>query len=99
MRRGVTPEIARERGYRSADTKAQLRQHGFSAAQADQIPALIIPSWNVLGEVSTFQFRPDKPRVVKGRVSKFELPRGAALSIDVPPRRSRCLRAWTRRST
>jgi hypothetical protein len=32
--RGVSPDVARERGYRSADTKAQLRQHGFSAAQA-----------------------------------------------------------------
>jgi hypothetical protein len=50
------------------------------------VPALVIPSWNVLGEVATFQFRPDHPRVVKGRVSKFELPRGAALSVDVPPR-------------
>jgi hypothetical protein len=84
--RAVSPEVARERGYRSADTKAQLRRHGFSAAQADQVPALIIPSFNVFGEVVTFQCRPDEPRMVKGRVSKFELPYGARLSIDVPPR-------------
>jgi hypothetical protein len=84
--RGVTPEVARERGYRSADTKSQLRRLGFSAGQAEHVPALIIPNHNVLGEVAGFQFRSDVPRVVKGRVSKFELPQGASLSIDVPPR-------------
>jgi Protein of unknown function (DUF3631)/Domain of unknown function (DUF3854) len=86
--RGVSPEVARERGYRSADTKAQLRSIGFGESQRN-VPGLIIPTFDVVssnGECSAYQYRPDQPRVLDGRVVKFETPRGARLSLDVPPR-------------
>jgi hypothetical protein len=86
--RGVVPEVAAERGYRSADTKSQLKSIGFGESQR-AVPALIIPTHDVVatdGECAGFQVRPDEPRMVDGRISKFEIPRGARLSLDVPPR-------------
>jgi hypothetical protein len=67
--RGVNPEIARERGYRSADTKTQLKSIGFGEAQRN-IPGLVIPSYDVVstnGECAGYQYRPDAPRAVEGR--------------------------------
>jgi hypothetical protein len=86
--RGVSSEVAGERGYRSADTKAQLKSIGFGESQRIP-PGLIIPTHDVVstnGECSGYQFRPDAPRMKDGRVTKFETPRGARLSLDVPPR-------------
>ena len=50
------------------------------------MPALVIPTYDVRGEVAFCQIRPDQPRVVKGRVSKYEMPRDSRMVIDVPPR-------------
>jgi hypothetical protein len=35
---GITPAVARERGYVSADTKKALEQRGFSLAQRRLLP-------------------------------------------------------------
>jgi Protein of unknown function (DUF3631)/Domain of unknown function (DUF3854) len=86
--RGVVPEVVAERGYRSADTKAQLKSIGFGESQRN-VPGLVIPTHDVVatnGECSGYQFRPDSPRMIDGKVTKFETPRGARLSLDVPPR-------------
>jgi hypothetical protein len=86
--RGVDAAVARERGYRSADTKAQLKSIGFGESQR-LVPALIIPSHDVFssnGECAGYQLRADNPRMVDGRVTKFETPRGSRLALDVPPR-------------
>jgi Protein of unknown function (DUF3631)/Domain of unknown function (DUF3854) len=86
--RGVVPEVARERGYRSAETKAQLKSIGFGESQRIP-PGLVIPVHDVIatdGECSGYQFRPDSPRMAEGRIVKFETPRGARLALDVPPR-------------
>src|SRR5262245_23243538 len=83
--RAVSPEGARERGYVSADTKAQLGRLGFRPVQ-QRVPALIIPIYDVRGEVSNWQLRPDHPRQVDGRIVKFETQRGSSLKLDVHPR-------------
>jgi hypothetical protein len=86
--RAILPEVARERGVRSAETKAQLKAIGFGESQRLP-PGLIIPTHDVVstdGECAGYQFRPDTPRMIDGRVVKFETPRGARLSLDVPPR-------------
>jgi hypothetical protein len=83
--RGVTPEVARERGYRTADTKAQLGREGFGPAQR-LAPGLVVPIWNVVGERAGVQLRPDSPRNVKGKPAKFETRAGQAMLLDVPPR-------------
>lgn len=81
---GIHQEVIEARGYRSAQTAAELRRLGFSAAQA-RAPALVIPLWSVTGQEAGYQARPDSPRVAEGRVVKYELPRGSRMLLDVHP--------------
>ncbi len=83
---GVSPEVARERGYRSADSKAQLGLYGFSPAQRLP-PALVIPMHNVVGQNGGYLLRPDSPRMTRdGRLAKYEMRKGQAMQLDVPRR-------------
>jgi hypothetical protein len=83
---GITPDVARERGYVTEDTKAGLRRRGFSDAQC-RVPALVVPVHSVLGEVHGYQIRPDEPRHNSdGKPLKYETPRGMKMALDVPPR-------------
>src|SRR5438874_6479828 len=78
----ISPEIAHQRGYTSADTKAQLARHGFWSAQ-QLPPGLLIPLWTLGREVVSYQFRPDSPRAVSRGVNKYETPKGAFNVLDV----------------
>jgi hypothetical protein len=81
----VAPEVARARGYRSIDVKAELRRLGFTDAQC-RVPALLLPVWNVFGEVANYQLRADQPRIGRhGKPVKYELPHGAHMLLDVHP--------------
>jgi hypothetical protein len=82
---GISEEVIAERGYVSADTKAQLERYNFGPAQR-RPPALVIPLHGVIGEVAGYQLRPDDPRVVRGRVAKYETRTGQRMVLDVPPR-------------
>ncbi len=82
---GISTEVATTRGYRSVATKAELRRFGFSERQT-RVPALLIPAWNVHGEIATYQLRPDDPRIDdRGRAIKYETPRGSRMFLDVHP--------------
>ena len=86
----IDPEVARERGYVTADTKKGLHRHGFSHAQCevmrDGAHALVIPLHDVAGNRSGAQMRPDAPRVLKGKPAKYETQSGQKMMLDVPPR-------------
>lgn len=82
---GITPEVARERGYVSADTKAQLEREGFGPVQR-RAPALVIPLHDVTGERCGAQVRPDDPRMLEGKAAKYETRAGQKMVLDVPPR-------------
>ena len=82
---GISPEVARQRDYRTADSKAALRRIGFSDAQR-RVPALVIPLTGVTGEVVGFQCRPDEPRVHEGRIVKYETVVGQRMVLDIPRR-------------
>jgi hypothetical protein len=82
---GITAEVAEERGYVSADTKAQLEREGFAPAQR-RPPALVIPIFDVLGQRAGGQLRPDEPRMIAGRPAKYETRSGQRMLLDVPPR-------------
>jgi hypothetical protein len=73
-----------QRGYRTATTKADLRALGFAEAQR-RVPALVIPIWGVAGEIVSYQIRPDAPRVLDGKIVKYETPKNSTIHIDVPP--------------
>lgn len=82
---GISPEVAQARGYWSAQRKSELRRLGFSDSQCLS-PALVVPVWNVLGELATYQIRPDQPRINSdGKAVKYETPGGSRMALDVPP--------------
>lgn len=82
----VSAEVASERGYRTIDSPAQMRRHGFRGEQAQLIPALLIPLRNVWGQPGGYQIRPNEPRVLKGKVAKYETRHGERMTIDCHPR-------------
>jgi hypothetical protein len=80
----ISPEVADARGYWSATMPRELDRH-FGQTQRRLVPALVIPTYDVRGEVVFHQLRPDEPRTVDGRVRKYEIPPRARMAIDVPP--------------
>ncbi len=81
---GITPEVAKARGYRSITKRTELRRLGFADAQC-RVPALLIPIWNVAGELAIYQLRPDEPRILDAKPVKYETPTGTHVVLDVPP--------------
>ncbi|MCC6238129.1 MAG: DUF3854 domain-containing protein [Dehalococcoidia bacterium] len=86
----LTEEVVRERGYRSVTARSELLALGFGARQAS-VPALLIPLYGVDGRLVGYAVRPDEPRVIDGRVLKYEEPKGGSKRLDVPPRCQRAL--------
>ena len=81
----VSPEMMKQRGYWSAESRKELQELGFLPRQGN-VPALITPIHCVEAQVGTHLMRPDKPRTNKeGVKAKYELPKGRPLRIDVPP--------------
>ena len=74
----IADEVAEARGYRSVQQKSRLIELGFAATQA-RVPALLIPIWNVQGEIALYQTRADEPRIVDGKAVKYETPRGSRM--------------------
>jgi hypothetical protein len=79
----ISDGVAQRRGYWSALKTGELERY-FGRSQR-LAPGLVIPTYDVFGEVVFHQLRPDAPRVVKGRVRKYEIPFGTRMAIDVPP--------------
>jgi hypothetical protein len=81
----ITAGVACARGYRSVETKADLKRLGFTDTQC-RVPALLIPVWSVFGEIGNYQLRADEPRIdQRGKAVKYELPRGTQMLLDVHP--------------
>ncbi|MEE9263613.1 MAG: DUF3854 domain-containing protein [Vicinamibacteria bacterium] len=81
----ITPEVARARGYWSAEKKCELEELGFSRSQ-QRVPAFVIPIHNSYGEIGLYQIRPDNPRrKSNGKPLKYETPFKARMALDVPP--------------
>ena len=58
----ISTAVAEARGYRTVTKKTDALGLGFSRNQA-RMPALVIPIWGVIGEIVTYQLRPDEPRI------------------------------------
>lgn len=82
---GIADAVARDRGYRSVTTKAELRRLGFASSQC-LAPCLLLPVHGVSGEIVSYQIRPDTPRIRDGKALKYETPARSRMAIDVPPR-------------
>jgi hypothetical protein len=82
---GISPEVIEARGYSTVDTKSELKSLGFSERQCNK-PGLLIPVYSPTGDIATYQFRPDEPRIdKKGRPVKYETPSGSRMVLDVHP--------------
>src|SRR5262249_4419127 len=69
----VSPEVAIERGYFTAKTKAELKRLNFADYQ-QRPPALVIPIYGVTGEIVNYQIRPDSPYIPKSKNGKRAKP-------------------------
>jgi hypothetical protein len=83
----IDPDVARERGYVSVDTRDRLRAAGFAKSQR-VVPGLLIPMRGADGEIRQHQYRPDNPRLDArtGKPRKYETPWRTKLCLDVPYR-------------
>jgi hypothetical protein len=82
----ISAEVARERGYRTAQSRKELGSRGFSSGQ-QRVPGLLIPVYDETGAIALHQYRPDEPRITKaGKPVKYETPSKVRMTADVPPR-------------
>jgi hypothetical protein len=80
----ISAQVYAARGVRSITSAAEALTLGFTRAQA-QIPALLIPLFNVAGEAAGSQIRPDSPRTRAGKPIKYESLPGVPSVLDVHP--------------
>ena len=80
----IRKDVIEARGYRSVTKSQELKELGFVEKQI-HIPSLIIPVYNVYGEIAMHQSRPDQPRIRNGKPVKYEFPKGSQMVLDVPP--------------
>jgi putative DNA primase/helicase len=84
--RAIAEAMITARGYQSLHQPEDLRDLGFSKAQAKAAPALGIPLWDVHGQRHGWQIRPDTPRqFTDGTVAKYETAKGNGIILDVHP--------------
>ena len=80
----ISTAVADARGYRSVIEKREL--NGIFGPVQQRVPGLLVPLFDVYGELRSYQLRPDEPRVGKnGKAIKYETPRGLKMMIDCPP--------------
>jgi len=89
---GISPAVVAGRGYRTATTKTELAELGFSGKQR-LTPALVVPMYCPAGQLVTHQIRPDAPRENgDGKVIKYETPAGSPVRLDVHPSQTERIR-------
>lgn len=80
----ISPDVARSRGYESIEKKADLLAKGFAESQI-KLPGLLVSIRGVAGEIVTYQFRPDSPRIKDDKPVKYENPLGGRIVLDIHP--------------
>ncbi len=81
----IAPEVVESRGYRTVEDKKELVRLGFQGYQA-RTPGLLVPLYDMRGNASSFQFRPDAPRTnEEGKGVKYETRKGARQVLDANP--------------
>jgi hypothetical protein len=81
---GIAPEVATARGYKSITTLADLGRLGFGDQQR-LVPTLLIPVWNINGDIALWHHRPNTPRMKDSKIVKYEFPTGSRMAVDVHP--------------
>jgi len=81
---GLSAEIIEARGYRTVEDSRELIELGFGEWQAN-VPGLLIPIHGPQGSVVAYSYRPDNPRLRRGKPVKYEWAKGVSPRLDVPP--------------
>jgi len=82
---GIAPDVIEQRSAYTATTPAQLEALGFAEYQR-RVPALVLPVYDVHGQLALHQIRPDSPRKnKKGKILKYDTPEKRRLVLDVAP--------------
>jgi hypothetical protein len=81
----VSPEVCRQRGYVSIDSRAQLKRFSRGFSNKSPLPGFLIPLRRADGSVWGYQYLADVPRVMdSGRTRKYETPFRQRNGIDFP---------------
>jgi hypothetical protein len=83
----ISTAVMADRGYATIYDPEVVAEMGFADFQV-RTPALVVPVWDVFGELRFRRIRPDDPRSnpgKPGKVIKYEQPPNTSLVIDVPP--------------
>ena len=81
---GIRADVIATRGYRTITKQVEVKRLGFDDSQC-RVPALLLPVWGLNGEITTYQLRPDIPRISKGKAIKYESPSGSVMAMDCSP--------------
>src|SRR5215207_583828 len=81
----IAPDVIRRRGYRTIIDPEELLELGFKPYQAIT-PGLLITLYDMFGNVSSYQYRPDNARKnTEGRLIKYETRAGHRQVLDANP--------------
>lgn len=79
----ISPEQIAERGYATIKNPKALPMI-FTGDIHTGSGGLLIPIWNTLGEIGTYQFKPAAPPIRDGKPVKYLNPSGGNVCLDVP---------------
>ena len=82
----IAADVIAERGYFRVETRKELKAAFGSDTYTDHLPGLVIPVYNVLGELAFNHVRFDDPPIRDGKARKYLLPYRAHGAVDVPRR-------------
>lgn len=88
----ISREVVAERGYYTTETKKDLKVKGFGEAQRDTLApkedkyGLLAPVCWPHAPTPFHVYRPNTPRIKRGKPVKYEMPSGCQMAIDSPPR-------------
>ena len=81
----ITAEIIQARAYRTVEDPVELPSLGFQPYQAIT-PGLLVPLYDMWGNISSYQYRPDDPRSSgEGKAVKYETRAGHRQVLDANP--------------
>jgi hypothetical protein len=81
----IAAEVIQARGYRTIEDPEELLNLGYQDYQTIT-PGLLVPLYDMWGNVSSYQYRPDDPRKnAEGKLVKYETRDGHRQVLDANP--------------
>src|SRR5918995_2528710 len=81
----ITAEVIQARGYRTIEDPEELLNLGYQDYQAIT-PGLLLPLYDMWGNISSYQYRPEDPRENgEGKLIKYETRAGHRQVLDANP--------------